>query len=114
MPWAKRSLHPIASLDLNEPDKDLKPLRKTPHLIDGKIWVDAASFTLVRLEGSPSESPSIFAGDTTLSRNYTDIEGFSMALHAEAHSHNFLFGSTVLKIDYTGYSIQTGPPPAGM
>jgi hypothetical protein len=93
---------------------DLKPMRKTPHLIDGKIWIDAAAFTVVRLEGSPSESPSFFAGDTTLFRDYTDIDGFSMAVHAEAHSHNFLFGSTVLKIDYTGYSIQTDPlPPSG-
>jgi hypothetical protein len=88
---------------------DLKPLRKSPHLINGKIWVDAATFNLVRLEGSPSESPSFFAGDTTLFRDYIDIDGFSMALRAEAHSHNFLFGSTVLKIDYSGYSIQTGP-----
>lgn len=87
----------------------LKPLRKSPHLFTGKMWIDASDYTVVRLEGAPSQSPSIFAGQTTVARDYIKIDGFSMATHAEAHSHTFLFGDTILKIDYTNYKIQQDP-----
>jgi hypothetical protein len=87
----------------------LKPLRKSPHLFTGKMWIDASDYTVVRLEGTPSQSPSVFAGQTTVARDYIKIDGFSMATHAEARSHTFLFGDTLLKIDYTNYKIQRDP-----
>jgi hypothetical protein len=86
--------------------------RKTPYLFNGRAWFDAVDYTIVRLEGSPAQSASIFAGVTTLTRDYAMINGFSMAVHAEAHSHSFLFGDTVLKIDYTGYQITRSPGDA--
>jgi hypothetical protein len=85
----------------------LKPLRKSPHLFNGKIWIDASDYTVVRLEGVPSQSPNILAGQATISRDYVKVGGFSMATHAQAHSHTFLFGDTLLKIDYTNYKIET-------
>jgi hypothetical protein len=87
----------------------LKPRRKSPHLFTGKMWIDASDSTVVRLEGAPSQAPSIFAGQTTVARDYIKIDGFSMATHAEARSHTFLFGDTLLKIDYTNYQIQQDP-----
>ena len=92
---------------------DLKPKRKSQHLFNGKAWVDASDYTVVRLAGIPSESPSFFAGNSTVTRDYEKVNGFSMATHAEAHSHNFLLGTTVLKIDYTNYQITLkSPTPA--
>ena len=87
----------------------LKPLRKSPHLFTGKMWIDASDYTVIRLEGVPSQPPSVFAGQTTVTRDYIKIDGFSMATHAEARSHTFLFGDTLLKIDYTNYQIQQDP-----
>jgi len=87
----------------------LKARRKVPHLMNGKAWFDASDFTLVHLEGAPAQSVSIFAGDMQGTRDYDRIEGFSMAQHAEMHTHNFLFGSTVLRIDYSNYQIQLQP-----
>ncbi len=89
---------------------DLKPRRKSSHLFNGKAWVDAEDFMVVHLEGSPSQSVSFLAGETTVSRDYSRVEGFPMAFHAEAHSHSFLLGDTVLKIDYSGYQIQHAAP----
>ena len=89
----------------------LKPLRKSTHLFNGKMWVDASDFTIVRLEGTPSESPSVFAGQATVARDYAKVEGFAMATQAEAHSHTFLFGDTTLKIDYANYKIDLDPNP---
>jgi hypothetical protein len=85
----------------------LKARRKIPYLFNGMAWFDATDFTLVHIEGGPAASPSFFAGTTNGVRDYSKVDGFSMAQHAELHSHSFLFGDTVMKIDYSNYQIQT-------
>ena len=85
---------------------DLKARRKISYLFNGRGWFDVNDFTLVHIEGSPAASPSFFAGSTRGRREYVKIEGFSMAHHAELSSHSFLFGNTVLNIDYSNYQIQ--------
>jgi outer membrane lipoprotein-sorting protein len=87
----------------------IDPKRKAPNLISGTIWVDANDFTIVRLEGDSSKAPSIFAGVTHVMRQYANINGFAMATHARAESTTFLYGKTIVKIDYTGYDIQLRP-----
>jgi len=84
----------------------IHPKEKAPNLIDGSIWVDTKDFTILRLEGVSSKSPSIFAGTTHMQREYADLDGFSMATHARAESSAFLYGTTIVTIDYTGYNIQ--------
>jgi hypothetical protein len=91
---------------------DLKARRKISYLFNGKGWFDAADFTLVHIEGTPAASPSFLAGQTSGVRDYIKINGFSMAQHAEMHSHSFLFGNTVMKIDYTNYQIQLDNSPS--
>ena len=88
---------------------ELKARRRIPYLFNGKAWFDAADFTLVHIEGTPAASPSFFAGATNGVRDYSKVDGFSMAQHAEMHSHSFLFGETLMKIDYSNYQIQTDP-----
>jgi hypothetical protein len=85
----------------------LKARRKVPFLFNGKAWFDASDYTLVHIEGAPAASPSFFAGTTNGVRDYGKVDGFSMAERAELHSHSFLFGDTVMKIDYSNYQIQT-------
>jgi hypothetical protein len=79
--------------------------RKAPNMIDGSIWVDAKSYSLAKIEGIASKSPSPFAGTTHLMREYTDIDGFSMAKHARAESNSIFFGRTVVTIDYRDYRL---------
>ena len=87
----------------------LKARRKTTYLFNGKGWFDSSDYTLVRLEGAPAQSVSIFAGDAAGKRDYTKVDGFSMAQHAEMKTHNFLLGETIMKIDYSDYQIQLEP-----
>lgn len=87
----------------------INPKRKAPNLIVGTLWVDAKDYTIVRLEGVASKAPSIFAGTTHMMRQYDQVEGLAMAIHARAESSTFLYGKTVVTIDYTGYDIQVRP-----
>lgn len=86
----------------------LAPRRRTPYLLEGTLWVDATSGNIVRIEGRSSKSSSLLTGPTQMMRQYTDIDGFAEATHARAESDTFLFGRTVVTIDYRDYQIQLG------
>ena len=84
----------------------ITPRHKAPNMVDGTIWVDADTHTLVQVEGIASKSPSVFAGTTKMMRNYTNMQGYAMATHARAESSSPLFGRTVIVIDYSDYHFQ--------
>jgi hypothetical protein len=42
-------------------------------------------------------------------RQYAYVDGFSMATHARAESTTFLYGKTVVTIDYSGYNLELKP-----
>lgn len=84
---------------------EIHPRQKEPSLIDGTVWVDAGDQSIVRVEGTTSKSVSIFTGSTQVMRQYARFSGFSEATHARAVTSSFLFGQTVIVVDYSGYEI---------
>jgi hypothetical protein len=84
----------------------ITPRGEAPNLIIGTLWADAKDGSLVQIEGVSSKSPSAFAGTTHMMRQYTNISGFAMAMHARAESTSMLFGHTVVTIDYSNYHLQ--------
>lgn len=89
----------------------ITPRHKAPNMIDGTIWIDAETHTLVQVEGIASRSPSIFAGTTKMMRRYANMHGYSMAIHARAESSSPLFGRTVIIIDYSDYQFELRGSP---
>ncbi len=85
---------------------DINPREPAPNLIIGTIWVDARDETLVKIDGVASKDPSAFSGTTHMMRQYTNIDGYSMAMHARAESDSALFGRTVVTIDYSDYKLE--------
>jgi hypothetical protein len=84
----------------------ITPRGAAPYLIIGTLWADVKDGTLVQVDGVASKSPSAFAGTTHAMRQYTNVSGFAMAMHARAESTSALFGRTVVTIDYSGYQLQ--------
>ena len=84
----------------------ITPKRKAPNMIVGTLWVDVKDDSIVEIKGIASKSPSIWAGPTQMMRQYANMSGFAMATHARAVSNSFLFGQTVVTIDYSDYQIQ--------
>jgi hypothetical protein len=87
----------------------ITPKRKVSNLIEGTLWVDAKSGSIVRLEGTATQSPSILTGPARVMRQYVDVNGYSMATNARAVSESFLLGRTTVTIDYRDYQIQLRP-----
>lgn len=87
----------------------INPKRKAPNMIEGTLWVDAKDGSIVRIEGTASQSPSVFTGPAQVMRRYASVNGYAMATHARAVSNSFLFGRTTITIDYRDYQIHLQP-----
>jgi hypothetical protein len=87
----------------------LTPKRTSPSLFKGTLWVDAADYSIVQLEGTAAKSASFLTGAAQVMRQYAKFDGFPMATHASAVSKSSLLGKTVVKIDYSAYQIQIRP-----
>jgi hypothetical protein len=88
---------------------DIHPKHKAPNMIDGTLFVDAKDGSIVQIEGTASQSPSIFTGAAQVLRHYVNVNGFSMATQARAASDSWLLGRTTVTIDYRNYQIQLRP-----
>jgi hypothetical protein len=88
---------------------DIKARRQAPNTIDGNIWVDARDGTLAKIDGIATQNASAFSGSTHMMREYENVSGYSMAKHARAESSSWLYGHTVVVIDYGDYQLQVKP-----
>jgi hypothetical protein len=84
----------------------INPRQKAPNLIVGTLWVNTEDESIVQIKGTASKSVSSFTGPADVMRQYTMIDDFAEATHARAVSQSFLFGRTVVTIDYSGYKIE--------
>ncbi len=87
----------------------IHPKRKATNMIVGTLWVDAKNGSIVQIEGTASQSASIFTGAAQVLRQYVSVNGFAMATQARAVSESFLLGRTTVTIDYRDYKIQLRP-----
>jgi hypothetical protein len=88
----------------------LTPKRKASYLIEGSLWVDSKDGSIVQLEGTASKNSSLVTGPTQLMRQYANISGYPEATHLRALSSSFMFGETVVKVDYQDYHVELRPP----
>jgi outer membrane lipoprotein-sorting protein len=87
----------------------IHPKHKATNMIEGTLLVDAKDGSIVQLDGTATQSASIFTGAAQVMRHYVNIKGFSMATHARAVSDSFLLGRTTVTIDYSDYQMQVRP-----
>jgi outer membrane lipoprotein-sorting protein len=84
----------------------IHPKLKAPNLIEGTLWVDAKDGSIVQIEGTASQSVSVFTDPAQVMRHYVSVNGYAMATHARAVSDSFLIGRTTVTIDYQDYKMQ--------
>jgi hypothetical protein len=83
----------------------LSPKKKSPYLVEGRVWVDSQNYHLVRVEGLLSAKPSFWAGHPKVTRDYQDIQGFALATNSKSESNNLFWGTTVVNIQYEDYHV---------
>lgn len=84
---------------------ETKPKMKSRYLLQGKAWVDAQDFALIRIEGRPSASLGFWAGKPYIVQQFEKQGDFWMASHNRSQSESHLLGKSELNIEYTAYDL---------
>jgi hypothetical protein len=85
---------------------ETKPKRKDKYLFEGRIWVDAEDYALVRAEGSPAKNPSFWTKSTHFVQVYQKSGPLWFPLSTQSVTEARLFGTTDVHIEYFDYAPQ--------
>ena len=82
---------------------DVTPKRNEKYLFQGRIWVDAEDYALVRVEGNPAKNPSFWTKHVHFVHTYQKNGAFWFPVTTESVTDARLFGTTNLTIEYFEY-----------
>lgn len=98
---------------------NVKPRQKRPGLFRGRIYVDVASGSLRRAEGTLVKSPSFFIKKIDFVQDYADFNDFMLPVHMHSEAKARIIGRAVVDIFTRDYAplMQTAQmtalPPQG-
>ncbi len=81
------------------------PKRKDKYLFEGKIWIDAGDFAVVKIAGHPAKKPSFWINRADFVRQYQRIDGFWLPYRDETSVEVKLYGRRVFTVDHQQYVI---------
>jgi len=81
------------------------PKTQNKYLIDGKIWVDANDYSIVRIEGQPAKNPSFWVRSVHFVHTYQKVDQFWFASSTRTTSEIRIFGESELTIDNSDYTL---------
>ncbi|HET8922251.1 MAG TPA: hypothetical protein VFN26_04560 [Candidatus Acidoferrum sp.] len=89
---------------------DATAKRKDKYLFEGKIWIDAEDFAVVKIAGHPAKKPSFWINRADFVRQYQRIEGFWLPCRDETFVEVKIYGRRVFTVDHQQYVINPAVP----
>jgi hypothetical protein len=86
---------------------EVSPKTSNKYLIDGKIWVDANDYSIIRIEGQPARNPSFWVHDVHFVHTYQKVGQFWFASSTDTTSQIRIFGDSELTIENSNYKLNT-------
>jgi hypothetical protein len=87
----------------------LQPRRKNRFLLQGKAWVGAENFGLLKIEGHPAANLSFWVGKPEITQEFQKYGDFWMSSHNRSLLDSCILGKSELTIDYSQYELNTRP-----
>lgn len=87
---------------------EIIPKTANKYLIEGTIWVDAADYSIVRIEGQPARNPSFWVRNAHFVHTYQKVGAFWFASSTRSTSELRIFGASELTIENSDYKLK--PP----
>lgn len=84
---------------------ELSPKVKSKFIFQGRVWVNADDFAVVRMEGMPAKNPSWWTTHIDVYRSYCKVGDFWLPSRHESIAQVRMFGRSVLTIVYTDYKL---------
>jgi hypothetical protein len=84
------------------------PKRQDKYLFEGKIWIDAEDYAIVRIAGHPARSISFWVTRADFVRQYQKLGEFWLPARDETFVHIRFNGEKILAIDHRDYAINEG------
>lgn len=88
------------------------PKRKDKYLFEGRIWVDAKDFAVVRVEGKPAKNPSFWTRSIHFVQQYHKSGTFWFPVATESVTEALIFGKTEVTISYFNYQPNSNAAPS--
>ncbi|MGB8114837.1 MAG: hypothetical protein WCF22_13740 [Candidatus Sulfotelmatobacter sp.] len=85
------------------------PKRKDKYLFEGKVWIDAKDYAVVRIDGHPAKKLSFWIRRADFVRQYQKIDRFWLPQKDMTFVDVRLYGEKVLTIDHHDYSVNSSP-----
>ena len=83
---------------------EVNPKRRDKYLFQGRIWIDAEDYALVRVEGNPAKNPSFWTKNTHFVQTYTKSGPLWFPLSTQSITEARIFGTTEVSIEYFDYT----------
>src|SRR5271167_2342608 len=87
----------------------VKPREKRAGLFKGRIYVDAYTGSLVRVEGRPVKSPSLFIKKVDFVQDYADIGPFTFPVHIHSEASARIVGRAIVDVYQRDYQPVANP-----
>ncbi len=87
------------------------PKRKEKYLFNGLVWIDAKTFRIQRIEGTPVKKPSWLIKDLDITLQYSDVDGLWLPTYIRAAVDVHFAGSYLLTGENVG--LRLSAPVAG-
>jgi outer membrane lipoprotein-sorting protein len=84
------------------------PKRRDKYLFEGRVWIDAQDYAIVKIAGQPAKSLSFWITRADFVRQYQKIGQFWLPASDETLVHVRLYGTKFLTIDHREYVINCG------
>lgn len=88
----------------------VQPLKLEKFLYRGSVWVDAASFGVVKIQAAPAKNPSFWISKTTIRVTNELTDGFWLPEETSSQTAVRVGGSATMTIDYGRYQIDETAP----
>jgi outer membrane lipoprotein-sorting protein len=86
------------------------PKSKEKYLFEGKIWIDAEDFAIVKIAGHPAKKPSFWINRADFVRQYQRIDGFWLPCRDETSVEVKMYGRRMFTVDHQQYVVNRANP----
>lgn len=83
------------------------PKRRDKYLFEGKVWIDAEDYAVVRIDGHPAKKLSFWIQRADFVRQYQKIDKFWLPQRDMTFVDVRLYGKKILTIDHHDYSVNS-------